>query len=600
MKNVNILNDLNTLNKLHTSTVESHITNNGIADFTCDNAGYIDNIVIEGKTLVNLNTFTAKGYDGNRIWLYDTNYSLCTNNTQYTILNTSDKLISIQYVLNGNWVDGHFVYLQPNTSQLVTVSNNHQFGGIFGGISHGWSNSDNSYNELKQSIIILEGDHTDKPITYFEGLKSVGQGDKIEALTTPIHNNLIPQNYTKGEGYWNSMVDVGSVVSDSNWYRMLEYIPVKPNTQYTGLCTGTQVVYYDENKNVIYHNQSDLVLGYEYYIFTTPQNAKYIRVSYPKNREDNICIFEGIKHDKKQILTTLRSLPNGVKDTIEKRGNKYVKVQRCGEYTFTGYENISFISDTNGLVQANIDVNFVIKSYDDNLSKNVVSNMLPSLGNISNKETIFKHPTVNNCIVVRISNSKITADKTICLNYIKDKLTIVYELEAPIITELPNFNLQTHKGDNTLWVNSGAIQCDASFDVCEGIRNELDEVKDKVSSIHDTVVEGIREIRHYPKLQNGWVTNSADYTPTFVKFGNLVTFNMRIKGGKWSSATIIVDNLPEEFRVKPGNAQVFPAIDLATDKTYNAIIYKEGHIKLYGVDAEPTGGLAIMGTYYVN
>ena len=45
---------------------------------------------------------------------------------------------------------------------------------------------------------------------------------------------------------------------------------------------------------------------------------------------------------------------------------------------------------------------------------------------------------------------------------------------------------------------------------------------------------------------------------------------------------------------------MFPALDLANDKTYNAIMYKEGHIKLYGVDAEPTGGLAIMGTYYVN
>ena len=35
-------------------------------------------------------------------------------------------------------------------------------------------------------------------------LVSVGQEDKIEILTTPpIHNDLIPQNYTKGEGILN-------------------------------------------------------------------------------------------------------------------------------------------------------------------------------------------------------------------------------------------------------------------------------------------------------------------------------------------------------------------------------------------------------------
>ena len=542
MKNVNILNDLNTLNKLHTSSVESHTTNNGIADFTCDNAGYIDNVAIEGKTLVNLirANLSLEVWDNNRmaINLQGCNYLEGT----YTLFNSSDKTIvlDIGEVATDTWL--RTFALDANKVKTFNINNGERIFNVNGLFAGGWENNDTSKNEFRNSIVFLEGDHTDKPISYFEGLKSVGQGDKIEVLTTPIHNNLIPQNYTKGEGYWNSMVDVGSVVSDSNWYRILEYIPVKPNTQYTGLCTGTQVVYYDENKNVIYHNQSDLVLGYEYYIFTTPQNAKYIRVSYPKNREDNICIFEGIKHDKKQILTTLRSLPNGVKDTIEKRGNKYVKVQRCGEYTFTGYENISFISDTNGLVQANIDVNFVIKSYDDNLSKNVVSNMLPSLGNISNKETIFKHPTVNNCIVVRISNSKITADKTVCLNYIKDKLTIVYELETPIITELQNFNLQTYKGDNTLLINSGVISCDVSFDVCEGIRSELDVIKDRVSSLADNIVEV-----HTPQLLNGFNKLYPEDDSYIRKYNNVVVINLRLANHANVSNGTIVFALPPSF-----------------------------------------------------
>ena len=97
-------------------------------------------------------------------------------------------------------------------------------------------------------------------------------------------------------------------------------------------------------------------------------------------------------------------------------------------------------------------------------------------------------------------------------------------------------------------------------------------------------------------MLNGWVTHSADYTPYFVKQGDIVTFNMRIKGGVWSSGTIIC-YVPEKFTITYGNSSVFPVIDLTNDKTYNAIIYKEGTLKLFGVDSEPTGGVVIGGSY---
>ena len=498
MKNVTILNDLNTLNKLHASSVESYTTNNGIADFTCDNNGYVANVVIEGETLVNLvrNNLPIQIWYGDRyvIDLTECGYLKGT----YTIFNFSNKKIYQDIGVAGNtntWLKS--ITIEPRQSITFDIVEGEQISNVSGAFIDGWENNDTSKNEFRKSIIILEGNHTNKPISYFEGLKSVGQGDKIEVLTTPIHNNLIPQNYTKGEGYWNGMVDVGSVVSDSNWYRILEYIPVKPNTQYTGLYTGTQVVYYDENKNTIYHNQSDLVLGYEYHIFTTPQNAKYIRVSYPKDKEGNICIFEGVKHDKKQISTTLRSLPNGVKDTIEKRGNKYVKVQRCGEVALDG----------------NVDVPNI---YKPNSSLNY-HRFLVSVGETPNFGAVCCD-RFGSVVDYEIEKDNILADKTYSGFFItlhNDKtggtregfktwlqanpITVVYELATPQIIELPNFNPQTYKGDNTLLLNSGVVQCDASFDACEGIRSELDVIKDKVSSLDDDYIVDI-PIQYL----NGW------------------------------------------------------------------------------------------------
>ena len=590
MKNINILKDLKTLNKLHASSVESHTTNNGIVDFTCDNNGYVDNVVIEGKTLVNLirTNLSVEVWDNNRVAinLQDCNYLEGT----YTLFNFSDKTIvlDIGEATTNKWL--RTFALEKNKVKTFNINNGERIFNVNCLLTDGWENNDTSKNEFRNSIVILEGNHTDKPISYFEGLKSVGQGDNIEVLTTPIHNNLIPQNYTKGEGYWNSMINVGNVVSDSNWYRILEYIPVKPNTQYTGLYTGTQVVYYDENKNTIYHNQSDLVLGYEYHIFTTPQNAKYIRVSYPKDKEGNICIFEGVKHDKKQISTTLRSLPNGVKDTIEKRGNKYVKVQRCGEVTLNGNESDDKIIE--GVPTA---TTYRFGFYLSNLAENppdviCVSDKFSSECNnnwMNDKEQVDQDKASVN---IRILKTKLAdGTKASIKSWLKSNpITIVYQLATPQIIELPNFNTQTYKGENTLIINSGAIQCDASFDVCEGIRSELDVIKDKVSSLDCDYVEDIEL-----QFLNGWTKNASGYYSAKMING-VACINLLCSGGIGTAGTSICYIKDQKFRPKIN----VPIIIGTNDGLYvNAFIQVTGKIVIDHLDIPTNAWTSICVSY---
>lgn len=591
MKNINILKDLKTLNKLHTPSVESYTTNNGIVDFTCDNNGYVDNVVIEGKTLVNLFSFKkTENSNNNSVWVHiNTDYISLFKEVEYTLINTSDKNILVDIYSNDTNSYKRNLLIKANSSIKDTLTSNEHYSKCTGLFSDSWSLSDLSV--ISSTLIILEGDHTDKPISYFEGLKSVGQGDKIEVLTTPIHNNLIPQNYTKGEGYWNGMVDVGSVVSDSNWYRILEYIPVKPNTQYTGLYTGTQVVYYDENKNTIYHNQSDLVLGYEYYIFTTPQNAKYIRVSYPKDKEGNICIFEGVKHDKKQISTTLRSLPNGVKDTIEKRGNKYVKVQRCGEVVLNGSE-INWVADTNADSNGNRfcecwSYTTLIKSK----SFLVCDTLKCRLDIDSDKISVSTHNQgimITQDSRIRIKNEYSNSVDSLKTWLQSNPITVVYELATPQIIELPNFNLQTYKGDNTLLLNSGVIQCDASFDVCEGIRSELDVIKDKVSSLDCDYVEDIEL-----QFLNGWIKNTNGYYSAKMIDG-VVYFNLLCSDGIKTAGTPICYIKDQKFRPK---TNIPITIGTNTGVYVNAFIQVGGKIVIDTSDVPHNGWVSICVSY---
>ena len=506
--------------------VESHTTNNGIVDFTCDNNGYVDNVAIEGKTLVNLFSFKkTESSNNNSVWVHiNTDYISLFKEVEYTLINTSDKNILVDIYNNDTNSYKRNLLIKANSSIKDTLTSNEHYSKCTGLFSDSWSLSDLSV--ISSTLIILKGNHTDKPISYFEGLKSVGQGDKIDVLTTPIHNNLIPQNYTKGEGYWTSMVDVGSVFSDSNWYRILEYIPVKPNTKYTGLYTGTQVVYYDENKNTIYHNQSDLVLGYEYHIFTTPQNAKYIRVSYPKDKEGNICIFEGVKHDKKQIPTTLRSLPNGVKDTVEKIGNKYVKVQRCGEVVLDGNVNVSDVYKPNNSTSLNYH-RFLVGVEETPNFGDVFCDRLGNVGDYEiEKDNILADKTYGGFFIT-LHNDKTGGTREGLKTWLQaNPITVVYELATPQIIELPNFNPQTYKGENTLMLNSGVIQCDASFDVCKGIRSELDVIKDKVSSLDN--YEGRYEFSNEVVYLNGTYKPGFAETPYIVRIGKICILHCAI------------------------------------------------------------------------
>lgn len=478
-----------------------YTTANGIKEFSCKD-GYVDNVVIEGETLVNLNTFNAKGYDGNRIWLYDFNSSLCTNNTQYTIFNTNDKIITIQYTLNGNWVDGAFVHLQPNTSQLVTVSNNYQFGGIFGAVMHGWANNDDSYAELKQSIIILEGDYTNKPISYFEGLKSVGQGDKIEVLTRYEEGNLFNNEYRNG-----SYLDDGSFYSGNNGTSNTELLYVKPNTKYSisyDNSDASAIFEFDVNKRFIKRTSSS-----NSFSFTTTSNTRYINFFIGTNSqgfnpliktiisEGDIAPYQPSQQDKKQISTTLRSLPNGVKDTIEKRGNKYVKVQRCGEVVLNGSEiDFTIAKNSANYTYARIGVsdmaNTVINLYCDKFSPNDTSSF--------EREMVFGEgqSSIGRYIYINILNSRLASQSVEGFKtWLKENpVTVVYELATPIVTELPNFNPQTFEDNTTLLINSGVIQAEAEFEVTNSMGSEIEVLKDKVSDNDEVILTNKEQIHN--------------------------------------------------------------------------------------------------------
>ena len=490
MKNVTILNDLNTLNKLHTSSVESYTTNNGIVDFTCDNAGYVDNVVIEGETLVNLvrNDLPIQIWHGDRyvIDLVPCDYLKGT----YTIFNFSNKKIYQDIGVAGNtntWLKS--ITIEPRQSITFDIVEGEQISNVSGAFIDGWENNDTSKNEFRESIVILKGDHADKPIRYFAGIKSVGQGDKIEVLT----RNQSNKNLFYGDvelGYIDNKTGING--NSVNGVRSVEYIKVDKNTTYTvsdDKGYNVSVNLYGENKSEYFGE----IYGKTPYTFTTDDKTYWIRLrTFTGSKQNDITIkwqlekgnklteYVQPKYDKKQISTTLRSLPNGVKDTIEKIGNKYVKVQRCGEVVLDGNINVHDVYKPNNSTSLNYH-RFLIKVKETPNFGDVFCDRLGNVGDYEIEKDNILGDKTHSGFFVTLHNDKTGGTREGFKTWLQaNPVTVVYELETPQIIELPNFNPQTFEGENTLILNSGVIQCDASFDVCKGIRSELDVIKDKV------------------------------------------------------------------------------------------------------------------------
>ena len=493
-----------------------YTTTNGIKEFSCKD-GYIDNVVIEGETLVNCKIPGTCIWDGseNRLKNVHMQHTLLKANNTYTLFNLSSKVIDINLLtLPSTWENS--IVCGAKSSTTFVVGANQQLGVMSGWNVHGWDST--MVNEFNNSIVILEGDHTDKPISYFEGLKSVGQGDKIEVLS-----------------YSGERVDYGSLTftngikppstgmhTDNRDWKYSSYIKVNPNTGYLLKNVSINVNFYDINKNIIprdyqkflVENIGDTSIGHIY--IKTPSNCEYIIIHRRHINTTPIEMYTVSLYDKKQISTTLRSLPNGVKDTIEKRGNKYVKVQRCGEVTLNGNEQVGMYENNGNTAVFGV----VHKEQTHKRGLGICDKFRYHMVFNTGEEHFYLE--TDNAVNIEISLSKLSSVNEEGLKaWLKSNpITIVYELETPIITELPNFNPQTFEGSTTLLINSGVIQANADFEVTNSLGSDIEVMKNKLSDIYDYVDREL--VSEAKRLKNILISKNIEITEDECKLSSLI------------------------------------------------------------------------------
>lgn len=182
----NLGKELDKVKKLEESTASTVTTESDFTTVEATSNGYFEDVKIEGRTLVNLFSYCKIENTINSGIIYSSSRKvngdftlIFTAKTEHTDRRIQIGLTDIEYNGTVNNLNEYIKFIEI-TSEYKTY------------IIH-CSNAYEGYPSIRivsskayfKDIIILEGDHTQNPPEYFEGIKSVGQDvDEITITTT--------------------------------------------------------------------------------------------------------------------------------------------------------------------------------------------------------------------------------------------------------------------------------------------------------------------------------------------------------------------------------------------------------------------------------
>ena len=573
-----VSNSIENIMKLKNGQVIDYKSNKGCINIE-NNNGIVSDVFLEGQTLVNLwgtktedfiitNQASFNPYSRcieytsteNRFSnCYTKNITRYKPNTKYTIIvnvfeNTFTTTSPVLRVSSdkGNgpdigisndkrYIKGGFV-----GTQVFTITTLPDLSVSIVGLRTYVDNVDSEVGaKIKFNIVVLEGDHTDKHLSYFEGLKSVGDGtDKIVVESIKGDGNLFNSDGLKYSKSLNLVVgnhyNEAHTPTDQPQKRIIGLpirLPRNSNLKVYFKCKGYQIahIFYDKNLRFVRDrswcpNNIDI----------SPRDNEVYVASYIKRDDDAVMSQSDIDYIKQNAIITesvnfesivytpyqsnkkalyynknnewlkpvLRSLPNGVKDTIEKHSNgKYYYHKRCDEIILNGSENIevSGVRDQNDTIAFNIrftgSCNTQLK---DNIT--TLSDKFKSISfddETEDKEHVLQgFYDYQQYIRLRIIRTKLsTQDANGLKQWLQNNnVTVVYQLANEEVYECNDLTLNLYDKSSII-CKSGPLLPNLQVSVASFIGNILINIKDRVSKLESTLYDNYL-FRNKMMLQN--------------------------------------------------------------------------------------------------
>lgn len=336
----------------------------------------------------------------------------------------------------------------------------------------------NSYNgefEYKD-FMIIEGNHIDKDISFFEGMKSVGQNDKngheIEILSS--NDTLLIDNEelkVKGELYFTKGWWAIKINKDVNRVKIV----VKNKDGLTRNCKLGIKNDIESEENLVYlfdmNTPFDIIerdydlKGSNTLSFctygTNTMNDDFldyydIKVYSYDNMHD---LASSVKHNKKemQLNEPLRSLPNGVKDRIVKKDNNWYVERNCGEIVFDGSEDWRIDTGYNSGTHIRFKTSISNLRYGD-AGIYVTSDKFVSASSNSWRDSSEQVDNDSKGLNINILKTKLSIPNVDGFKewLSKNSTTVVYQLAEPIYEPL-NINLSVNLYLDTTYITTNSI-----------------------------------------------------------------------------------------------------------------------------------------------
>ena len=479
--------------------------------------GVIDDLKIEGKTLVNLlpNDVVgeadnySKTFDMPSTITIDKEYTLIpygvslSTSTTMTISQTSSGLMP--FVINVKNTNGAFKFKCVNPDFDYSVKMRIRLHGCV------------VDNNVK--YVILEGDHTQNPPSYFEGLMSVGEDvDKIEVLSRKEDGNLFDKtkpfdrlfsNSSDGNVYYdkaNDLIVADGIHGDVN--SKTQAIKLEKNTTYTisYKSVGTKYRLGIKDSNVIIKEVPSPV-SEGIITFTTTNGDITISMirentisSTPYGLKDFMLVkgntpkpYTPHQSDKKQILfynsngelepvTELHEW-----DSIEKHSdNKWYYHKRSEKMILDENGEWGKQSTIGDYTSFYIKPSKPFKAHTNLFCTHF--NFYTGAWNPANgKEGVTLD--INGNIYIQISNSKLsTQDVEGFKQWLQaNNVTLVYQLAEEEVYELAPLHLDSYANETLILCNSGAISPHMEFSITSHISELVKAYGERINLLEEKV-----------------------------------------------------------------------------------------------------------------
>lgn len=390
---------------------------------------------------------------------------------------------------------------------------------------------------VNMELMILEGDHTQNPPSYFEGLMSVGQDvDKIEVLSSNENLlNLVDLGYSQKGNYLNieymntNSIKFNTLSENTFPYASVSFDSFKfiPNIRYRlkakctqGNSTNTPFISIRQYKNYgsalkdIYavngviegtfipthtNHRIDIYGGNQ----KGPLGGTWVEYTDIQLSIDNsdFNYFTPHQSDKKQILfynengelEPVAELHEW--DSIEKHSdNKWYYHKRSGKVVLNGSESIY----TMNIVGANTNYASI------HIPRMRVSNNLPlvcdkfkceAYASSKDYEYIYTWVISNNPYVyINFSKDKGTTKEEFKQWLQTNNVTIVYQLAEEEVYELAPLHLDSYANETLILCNSGAISPKMEFSITSHINNLVLSNTKRINALEEKVFSALKQV----------------------------------------------------------------------------------------------------------